>query len=659
MGTHHFWSQLGPAVSFWAQDPGEERTVYRKDIQILRGIAVLLVVLYHLNAGEFASGFLGVDVFFVISGYFMATTYDPQSNTTFFAKRAMRLLPAYFATILFTLAASAIIATPNDYKQVSIQALFATAFSSNIGFWLGDSYFDKDAFKPLLHLWSLGAEIQFYLLVPMFYWILERSKRLYFLMGLVSALLCFAVLGVSPKTSFYWLPFRLWEFLIGFCLAKYTSKGDAIGKGAPSWIGGTALLAIVFIPCIKVDGMAMGVMTGHPGLAALLICFATGVVLISGIPGKFEANPAFTLLERIGTYSYSIYLVHFPLIVLFLYQPFHGTSLTPSSLGCTVLIALAIIFSSMALFVFVEQPLRKSRQSLRWVAASAAFVLSAGLIGPTVQAALIPEEEMRVYQAWFDRDEYRCGKLMRLAHPAAITCEITKPLASPAHRVLLAGNSFADSIKAAFAATAQAKSVQVFFTVENEPLGRDGMSPQALIEESRRRGVDAIVLHYSPGALDSAVLRRLVALAKVEGLRLSFIMPPPVYHEGVPYMLWRAIRGSGSPSLQTIDKYRSSNDLLMKELAQIEYKRFNVYEVASVLCTPICMIADSNGRPLYFDSVHMTLTGANMLGEVFKRVIEGLGPGRGNAGQSAGLRALPGTPMPAAERDPSENTSRH
>lgn len=131
------------------------------------------------------------------------------------------------------------------------------------------------------------------------------------------------------------------------------------------------------------------------------------------------------------------------------------------------------------------------------------------------------------------------------------------------------------------------------------------MSPQALIEESRRRGVDAIVLHYSPGALDSAVLRRLVALAKVEGLRLSFIMPPPVYHEGVPYMLWRAIRGSGSPSLQTIDKYRSSNDLLMKELAQIEYKRFNVYEVASVLCTPICMIADSNGRPLYFDSVHI------------------------------------------------------
>ena len=82
-----------------------------------------------------------------------------------------------------------------------------------------------------------------------------------------------------------------------------------------------------------------------------------------------------------------------------------------------------------------------------------------------------------MYQAWFDRDEYRCGKLMRLAHPAAITCEITKPLASPAHRVLLAGNSFADSIKAAFAATAQAKSVQVFFTVENEPLGRGRHEP--------------------------------------------------------------------------------------------------------------------------------------------------------------------------------------
>ena len=97
----------------------------------------------------------------------------------------------------------------------------------------------------------------------------------------------------------------------------------------------------------------------------------------------------------------------------------------------------------------------------------------------------------------------------------------------------------------------------------------------------------------------------------------------------------------------------------MKELAQIEYDRFNVYEVASVLCAPVCRIANSNGRPLYFDSVHMTLTGANMLGEVFKRVIEGLGPGRGNAGQTAGLSSLAGHTGANAERDPSENTSYH
>jgi peptidoglycan/LPS O-acetylase OafA/YrhL len=595
------------------------------------------VVFYHLNAGGFASGFLGVDIFFVISGYLMAAMYDPQRKLSFLLKRAKRLLPAYFATVLVTLLAAAILTTPNDYKQVTNQALFASAFAANIGFWLGNSYFEKDAFKLLLHLWSLGVEIQFYLLVPLVCWISERFRSLYILLALASALFCFAVLGVSPKTSFYWLPFRLWEFLIGFGIVKYAGKSVASGNSWRTWIGGAALAAILLIPLIRADGMAMGFTAGHPGLAALLVCLATAVTLVFGLPGKIAESSTFTLLERIGTYSYSIYLVHFPLIVLFLYQPFQGTQLRPSSPGSALLIAAAIALSSLALFTFVEQPLRKGSQSLRFVAVSAAIVLGAGLTGPAIQTLIIPEREMLVYEAWFDRDVYRCGKLMRIAHPAAITCEITQPLASPAHRVLLTGNSFADSIKAAFAAAAQAKNVQVLFTVENAPLRTGGMSPQDLIAEARRSNVDAIVLHYSPGGLDSAALQTLVTLAKVEGLKLSYIMPPPVYPEGVPHMLWRTIRGGGSPSLLTIDDYQRSNSFLSRDLTQIDYDRFHVYEVANVLCTPICKITDSNGKPLYFDNGHMTLTGASMLTEVFERVIAGLGPGRKNAGRTAGL----------------------
>jgi len=127
---------------------------YRKDIQILRGIAVLLVVLYHLGIGGFNSGFLGVDVFFVISGFLMAVLYDQNKKMEFFKKRSLRLLPAYFVTIAATVVASILIVTPNEYNQVVEQSVYADLFASNIGYWMQNSYFSRSEFNPLLHLWS-------------------------------------------------------------------------------------------------------------------------------------------------------------------------------------------------------------------------------------------------------------------------------------------------------------------------------------------------------------------------------------------------------------------------------------------------------------------------------------------------------------------------
>ena len=150
---------------------------HRDDVQILRGIAVLLVVLFHIGLTDFGSGFLGVDVFFVISGYLMARMYDPRKPGQFFRRRARRLLPAYFGTIVATLMAALVLTTPNELDQVIDQAWYAVLFSSNIGFWAANSYFDKAEFKPLLHLWSLGVEIQFYALVPLLALFVRRLKR--------------------------------------------------------------------------------------------------------------------------------------------------------------------------------------------------------------------------------------------------------------------------------------------------------------------------------------------------------------------------------------------------------------------------------------------------------------------------------------------------
>lgn len=592
---------------------------FRKDIQILRGIAVLLVVLFHLEIAGFSSGFLGVDVFFVISGYLMALIYDPANTPSFFSKRARRLLPAYFVTVIVTLLVCVFLTTPNDYGQVVTQALFATVFASNIGFWLENSYFNKESFKPLLHLWSLGVEIQFYVFVPLLHVIFTRVRGSFFVVLAGSAVLSAVMVGISPKTAFFWLPCRLWEFLLGYGIARY-GVDDRLRNAVP-WLGAAALAVVMCIPAIPLEGALPGFTRGHPGLAALVICLATAVTLAAGLPSVVANNPVADLLKKLGDCSYSVYLAHFPVIVLFLYRPFSGTVLKTSGLGQTAVLVLLVAAASAMLFKFVEQPFRAAPHIWRGVAAAAMVTLMVSQGGAMIQKALIPEKEMRIAQAWYDRDEYRCGKLNRILHPRAISCEITRPNSAPAHRVLLVGDSHADAIKSAFAASAERANVAVYFMVENNPLLAGGITPERLIEEARARRANTIVLHYSAPRIDRHAIGEVVALAKAHHLGVAFIMPVPAWDRHVPKMLWQNVKGEGGLSTQSLADYLRINRALLDWLSTIDYQRFKVYPVADALCQSSCLLVSKAGRPLYFDTAHLTQTGSRMLMPVFDRLM--------------------------------------
>jgi peptidoglycan/LPS O-acetylase OafA/YrhL len=596
---------------------------YRKDIQMLRGISVAFIVLFHLSIANFSAGFLGVDVFFVISGFLMALLYREGQALDFYRRRARRLLPAYYATVLATLLACAAITLPTEFDQVTQQALFATFFASNFGFWLQNTYFSKTEFTPLLHLWSLGVEIQFYLIVPLIF-LLARKFRLLVPAALVlSFLACLAVTAVSPKTSFFMMPLRLWEFMIGYVVARRFSNAGALRSEVRNPVlGGLCFLALLAIPFCPVDGRSPALLIGHPGLAALGMCVATGGVLAFGLPTLVERSQIGDALELAGKYSYSIYLVHFPIIVLYLYQPFSGTILLPSTPGAVVAILVLITVFSLLLYYGVERAGAKLYSAPRVVAISAAIV-ALSLSSQQLVLKRFSGHERKIFGAWTDRSVYRCGKIFRLVHPTSSLCEITDVVEGESGRLLLVGDSHADSNKTSFARIAAAHGYRAFFAVDNEPLRGPRNSPYRLAAEAKALDVDAVFLHFSRGVRLEEI-DPFITLLAAQNIKTVWLMPVPSYGVHVPAALYYHLtRGDGLPT-QDVGTYHQINKDLFDYAKSREADGLAYYDLASALCRPRCRLTDGESRPVYFDSSHLTLSGSSLLEGVFTTAIADL-----------------------------------
>ena len=593
---------------------------YRKDIQILRGIAVLLVVLFHLQIGGIQSGFLGVDIFFVISGFLMAILYDPTAKGNFFLRRAKRLLPTYYMVILLTLLASIFLTIPNEFNQVATQSLYATFFSSNIGFWLQSSYFSKAEFNPLLHLWSLGVEIQFYLIIPLLYWAFKKAKILFPLVLILSLLACFVIVGISPKTSFFMMPLRLWEFLLGYGVAAYFTNNGNIKNPSLRWLGAIALLLLISIPTFNLDGQAVGFRHGHPGLFALLVSLATSIVLAFGIPKLIEKSKIGTSLEVLGKYSYSIYLVHFPVIVLFLYEPFSGTILKAENTSQTLILLVIITILSILMYRFVEDPARHSKKVIHYLLIAPPLVFLLIFMGYIFQQTKYSEKELAIFNAWEDRGPYRCGKINRILEPTAFSCLLTSPIEAPIQKILLLGDSHANTIKTTFASAGEELNAEVRFLVPNNPLRKGGTKPQIIIDDAIAQKIDTIVMHYKKGPY-MPMAEELIELAVKNDMLVTLIMPVPIWGEHIPKALFNHLTRNDPLPVQSHADYETANKDLLDQLSLIPKEHLLIYPIDDIFCPESCQIANESESPYYFDDDHLTLTGAKLLRPLFHEII--------------------------------------
>lgn len=345
---------------------------YRTDIQALRGLAVSLVVLYHANLGIFQGGFLGVDIFFVISGYLVTGIVKKGIEggnfvfREFYFRRAKRLLPTAYVVFLLTALAAPFVLNAQESKDLVAQLIGALTFSANAVLLFQSGYFSSTAeLKPLLHIWSLSIEEQYYLLLPAFLVVMPRR---YWVRGgiamlLGSLLLCLILLTVKPIATFYLLPTRAWELGIGSLAAIMSPQIRRFGfvVSVLFWPSVAILLIIPIVP----TGLA------HPGLDAFLVCIATLVVILRQHP----LLPRIALsrgLALVGDISYSLYLIHWPL-----FSFLKNAAVGPVGIGHNFTVVVLSVVLGIALYRFVELPTR--RLSLR---------PSPGLIGGGIAATI-------------------------------------------------------------------------------------------------------------------------------------------------------------------------------------------------------------------------------------------------------------------------------
>lgn len=373
---------------------------YRPEIDGLRALAVLPVVLYHTGLG-FPGGFIGVDVFFVISGFLISSLIlrDLEAGKftfkSFWERRARRILPAMFCMVLVTLIAGWFVLLPGDYAKLGRSTLFQAIFGANIFFWLESGYFAPAAEQmPLLHTWSLAVEEQFYLIVPLLFVGLFRFP----IMRTRFALLAFVLLGIAgslagsaygvvhhPSAAFYLLPSRAWELLLGIFVALAPLRSNrAFLRETLCWLG----LLLILVPCF-----AYTKNTPFPGLAAVPPClgtamfiWATGQVadLKSSMPSAARILTSRPFVFT-GLVSYSFYLVHWPIVAYSMYL-----AMAPLGLVHRIGLLLLAFGLSVLMWRFVEMPFRKrslcaSRRTL--FAFSGGAIVTLLVFGSTVLLA--------------------------------------------------------------------------------------------------------------------------------------------------------------------------------------------------------------------------------------------------------------------------------
>ena len=350
------------------------KSFYRSDIDGLRAIAVLSVIAFHIAPTRFKGGFVGVDIFFVISGFLISSIIYKElesggfSIVEFYVRRIRRIYPALFLVLAFVCAAGWMLLLPSDFVVLGKQILGGSTFSANFVLWWQSGYFSPEAaLKPLLHLWSLGVEEQYYLIFPLICMAFYRSQSSW---ALPTAFLAIAAVSMFLNVAFvseytaatYFLPFsRLWELFVGAGVSLFLQRNpQAPGKDGrlQKWRHGIGLLGLALLVA-SVFGIDQ--FDAFPGWWALLPAIGTVLVIVAGqtsLVNRYilSSKPA----VFVGLISYPLYLWHWPILCFMrVLNADWGAKISHLQKGAMIILAFLLAYLT---YRFIELPIRRVKE---------------------------------------------------------------------------------------------------------------------------------------------------------------------------------------------------------------------------------------------------------------------------------------------------------
>ncbi|MBY0612831.1 MAG: acyltransferase [Beijerinckiaceae bacterium] len=616
---------------------------YRADIDGLRAIAVGAVVAFHAEINFIHGGYVGVDVFFVISGYLITSillvdlqAFGSLRLADFYRRRLSRILPALFVVLVATACLSLRYFYPDEIIAFSQSLIGAALSAANVYFYATAGYFDEAAAaKPLLHTWSLGVEEQFYLVMPFVlatFWKFAPT-RLPLALGLTSLAsfaLCLAMTPLDRSAAFYLLPFRAWELGLGAALAA-AMPGRTTPLASPLL---AAALCLAGITAILLAVLAYDETTPFPGYAALLPCLGAAAIILAGAtPNPVSRALGCLPMRGIGLVSYSLYLWHWPLLVFQRQNAivFGDSAHLSAKLG---IVAIALLLAIVTYWL-VERPMRRASRSVGFglvaasaaaataclIAAATATILSGGFASRYPEQALALKASVAV-----DFSHLRPGRCFIFEDAGSSTPLDPACLraAEQKRNVLLIGDSHAAHLWSGLQDANPTLNVEQATGSGCAPVWRRSLVALPLCDAVVKAALDRALTEPPP---DEIILAARWKMRDFEALgetldrlasarrKVTVIGPIVEYAYPLPRLLADAVlRGDDEWVRRNRNRETEAIDAALGTFVGGHGARY--LSLVDLLCERhACITLDRQGRPIQFDYGHLTRAGSALVAE--------------------------------------------